>query len=81
MKKDKKQKVKYSKFIVFLVILLNTIFATATLYAFIKVGSEPVTLIGAWFSFTVSELWLLSGIKKKEIDKEVDSKENYEERV
>lgn len=81
MKKDKKQKVKYSKFIVFLVILLNTIFATATLYAFIKVGSEPVVLIGAWFSFTVSELWLLSGIKKKEIDKEVDSKENYEERV
>ena len=81
MKKGKKQKVKYSKFIVFLVILLNTIFATATLYAFIKTGSEPVVLIGAWFSFTVSELWLLSGIKKKEIDKGVDSKENYEERV
>lgn len=81
MKKNKKQKVKYSKFIVFLVILLNTIFATATLYAFIKVGSEPAVLIGAWFSFTVSELWFLSGIKKKEIDKGVDSKENYEERV
>jgi hypothetical protein len=61
---------KYSKIIVSLVILLNTVFTGAVLYIFLNVGNEPVVLIGAWFAFTTSELWLLAGIKKKECTNE-----------
>ncbi|NNG67361.1 hypothetical protein [Caldanaerobacter subterraneus] len=74
---------KYSKFIVALVILLNTIFTAAVLYIFLRVETEPTTLITAWFAFTTGELWLLAGIKKhetrfgeKEGDEKNDSKDN-----
>jgi len=60
---------RFSKFIVTLVILLNVVFTGAVLYVFLKVGSEPSTLIGAWFAFTTGELWMLAGIKKKEVEK------------
>ena len=59
---------KFSKGIVSLVISLNIIFTAAVLYTFLKVGSEPMTLIGCWFAFTTGELWLLAGIKKREIE-------------
>ena len=65
---------KFSKFIVTLVILLNVGFTVAVLYAFLRVGSEPTALISAWFGFTTIELWALAGIKKKEIEKQ-NSKE------
>jgi hypothetical protein len=58
---------KFSKWIVALVILLNTGFAGAVLYAFLRVGSEPTALIAAWFAFTTGELWLLAGIRKAKI--------------
>ena len=58
---------KYSKLIVALVILLNTVFTAAVLYVFLRTGSEPSTLIGAWFAFTTGELWMLATIKKHEI--------------
>lgn len=64
-----KKKKRFSKFMVVLIILLNIIFTTAVLYAFIRVGSEPVALIGAWFGFTTGELWLLANIKKQKIKK------------
>jgi len=38
---------------------------------FLKKGSEPVALIGAWFSFTTVELWNLAKIKRHKIDKEI----------
>ena len=60
-------KMKYSKFIVTLVILLNTAFAFSTLYVFLRTSSEPTTLIAAWFAFTTGELWLLKDIKKTKI--------------
>lgn len=60
-------KMKYSKFIVTLVILLNTAFAFSTLYVFLRTSSEPTTLIAAWFAFTTGELWLLKDIKKSKI--------------
>ena len=65
-RKKEKRKIKFSKFIVTLVILLNVIFAIAVFYVFTKVGSEPSTLIGAWFGFTTIELWSLSKIKREE---------------
>jgi len=69
---------KYSKFIVFLIILLNTTFTFAVLYVFKETGSEPMALVGAWFSFTTGELWLLSGIKKKKIKEVITSIPQYE---
>lgn len=64
---------KFSKWIVSLIILLNVIFTTAVLYVYLKVGSEPTTLIGAFFMFTTGELWLLASIKKKEVNDESDN--------
>ncbi len=59
---------RYSKFIVALVILLNAVFATAVLYVFLRTGNEPSTLVGTWFAFTTGELMALAAIKRKEID-------------
>ena len=58
---------RYSKWIVALVILLNTGFAGAVLYAFLRVGSEPTALVAAWFGFTTVELWTLAGITKAKV--------------
>jgi len=58
---------RYSKLIVALVILLNTGFAGAVLYLFLRTGSEPTVLIGCWFAFTTGELWMLSGITKVKV--------------
>ena len=66
---------RFSKAIVSLVIMLNVIFSAAVLFVFLKIGSEPTTLIGAWFAFTTGELWLLAGIKKKEVEKQSDKEE------
>ena len=60
----------FSKLIVLLVVILNAVFTAAVLYAFLKVGSEPMALIAAWFSFTTGELWLLSSIKKAKVKRE-----------
>ena len=62
----RKEKRKFSKIIVSLVIASNMIFSAAVLYIFLRVGSEPSVLIGAWFAFTTGELWALAGIKKRE---------------
>ena len=66
---------RFSKAIVSLIIILNVIFSAAVLFVFLKIGSEPMTLIGAWFAFTTGELWLLAGIKKKEVEKQSDKEE------
>ena len=63
---------RFSKFIVTLVILLNVLFSASVLYAFLRVGSEPVTLIGCWFAFTTGELWMLASIKKKKVKEDKD---------
>ena len=58
---------KYSKFIVALIIMLNSLAFAAIIYVFKQVGSEPTALIAAWFGFTTGELWLLANIKKTEV--------------
>ncbi len=70
LKKLEKKKGRFSKFIVTLVILLNVVFTAAVLYVFNNVGSEPVTLVTAWFAFTTGELWFLAGIRKKKMEGE-----------
>jgi len=72
MARKKKQ---FSKFVVTLIILLNTAFTAGTLYVFLRVGSEPTALIAAWFAFTTGELWMLSGITKKKIEEGYDEGE------
>ena len=57
---------KFSKFIVFFVILLNIVFTTVVLYMFWKTGYEPTATIAAWFAFTTGELWALSRIRVAE---------------
>ena len=59
--------VKFSKFVVVLVIVLNTIFAGVVLYIFQETKVEPAELIRAWFAFTTVELLALAGIKRKEV--------------
>lgn len=61
------RQMRYSKWIVAVVIALNAWFTAAVLYVFLRVGSEPSTLIAAWFAFTTGELLALAGIKRKEI--------------
>jgi len=61
---------RFSKKIVGLVVGLNVIFTAAVFYAFLKVGSEPATLIAAWFAWTTGELWLLAGIRKAKLKHE-----------
>ena len=65
---------KFSKFIVSLVIVINILFTLAVLFIFYRTGSEPMALIGAWFTFTTVELWSLASIKKKEIGGGVDDR-------
>jgi hypothetical protein len=59
---------RFSKKIVAMIILLNVMFTIAVLYTFLKVGSEPTSLIVAFFAFTTGELWLLSGITKTKVN-------------
>lgn len=66
---------RYSKFIVALVILMNAAFAVAVLFIFFRIGTEPTALIAAWFGFTTVELWALAGIKKKEVEGDNKCKE------
>ena len=58
----------FSKFIVILIILFNITFTSVVLYIFFRTGYEPTALIAGWFAFTGGELWLLAGIKKKEVE-------------
>lgn len=58
---------KFSNLVVVAVIVMNLWFTDRMLDAFIIVGSEPTVLTGAFFSFTVGELWLLKDIKKIKI--------------
>lgn len=63
----------FSKGIVILVIILNILFTIAILIVFVTVGSEPSTLITAFFAFTVGELFALAFIKNtKEKHKNID---------
>jgi len=71
-----KKKNRFSKFIVILVVFLNILFTAAVLYIFMRTGSEPMTLIGAWFAFTTGELWMLSSIKKSKVKKDGENNEN-----
>lgn len=60
----------FSKIIVAMIVILNSLFTVGVLFVFLRVGSEPMTLIAAWFSFTTGELLMLAGIKKTKVKAE-----------
>lgn len=70
MRKSDKKKRNFSKLIIVSIILLNIVFTASVLYVFLKTGNEPMALVGAWFSFTTGELWLLSKIKRDKVEVE-----------
>ena len=61
---------KFSKFIVSFIVVINVVFTIGVLYIFLRTSREPTTLIGAFFGFTTVELWQLAAIKKHKIKKE-----------
>jgi hypothetical protein len=61
---------KFSKWVVGIIILLNVTFTAGVLTVFWHTGAEPVATVTAFFAFTTGELWLMSGIKKARIKKE-----------
>jgi hypothetical protein len=61
---------KFSKKIVSLIVILNVLFTIGVLVVFWHTGSEPSSLVVAWFGSFTAELWIISGIKKKKIEKE-----------
>ncbi len=65
---------RFSKKIVALVIVLNTVFTGVVLYLFLMTGSEPTTLIGCWFAFTTVELWTLAGITREKVKIDADTR-------
>lgn len=60
-----KKKLRFSKLIVLMVIIMILVFTAATLFVFLKVGSEPSILIGSFFAFASGELWSLAMLKLK----------------
>jgi hypothetical protein len=66
---------RYSKWIVALVIALNVTFTGAVLYLCLKSSIVPDSLIVAWFAFTTGELWLLSGITREKVRRDADSRD------
>lgn len=58
---------KFSKWVVALIIIMNATFCVAVLYINYRGFYVSDALIAAWFSFTTAELWGLAFIKGKEI--------------
>ena len=59
----------YSKWIVALVIILNSGFALGVLAVFWHTAAEPAVLVGSWFAFTTGELWMMASIRKAKLKK------------
>jgi hydrogenase-4 membrane subunit HyfE len=66
---ENEDRVQFSKVIVMLIVIMNIWFTVAVLSVFAKTGSEPVTLVTAFFAFTTGELWLMASIKKTKVSK------------
>lgn len=60
---------KFSKFLVGAIVIMNIVFTVAVLGVFLRTGAEPTVLVGAWFAFTTGELWILGKIKREKIKK------------
>ena len=68
--KINKKKTSFNKKLIVFIILFVIAFATAVLYVFLQVGSEPVVLVTAVMSFATVQLWNMASIKKTEVKEE-----------
>ena len=57
---------KFSKLLVLFIVVTAILFTIAILYIYVKMGTEPTTLIVAFFGFLGAELGALATIKIKE---------------
>lgn len=69
---------RFSKWIVAMIIAMNVLFCVAVLYINYRGFYVSDALIAAWFGFTTAELWGLAFIKGKEI-KHADSDSDCED--
>lgn len=68
-----KKKGAFSKALVAFIVVLNVIFTASVLVVYWHTGTEPVTLIGAWFAFTTGELFMVAKIKRDKIKEGSDN--------
>lgn len=73
-----KQKAKYSKKMVTGISIAIIMFTIAVLVVYWHTGSEPSSLIVAFFGAALGEFWQLAGIKKAEIRHNVTSADSTE---
>lgn len=64
--------IKFASIVVLAVIGLNVWFTREIIALVRDISYEPTALVAAWFAFTTGELWCLSSIKRKKIEKEGD---------
>lgn len=57
---------RYSKFIILLLIVGSFGFAWLIVDVYRETQSEPIAIISAWFAFAAAELQMLASIKKRE---------------
>jgi len=74
----KKDNVGFIGWMVILAFVLNVIFTTVILYIFFYTGSEPSTLIVAWFGFTTGEIVVGGAIQRKKYDIEYGKKQPHQ---
>lgn len=65
---------RFSKALVIVIIIMNSLFTVYVLEVFKITQSEPTTMILSWFGFTTGELMMLCSIKKKKIKTSKNSK-------
>ncbi len=59
---------KFSKIIVFMIVLTVIAYTGINLWFFYNTGIEPTVLTGAFFAFMGGEVWALATIRKKEVE-------------
>lgn len=78
---SKKEGIRFSKIIVFFVIVSCVLFSASVLFIHYKNGTEPAVLIGAFFGTMVTELLALARMKLNEDSQNINKiqeKENNE---
>jgi len=74
----KEEKVDFIGWMVILAFILNVIFTAVIIYIFFYTGSEPSTLIVAWFGFTTGEIVVGGAIQRKKYDIEYGKKQPFQ---
>lgn len=74
MTKRQKQALRFSKIIIIIVIIIVFVFTGSVLYVYNNKGTEPTTMITAFFAFMTGEILALAKLKLAEISAEISNK-------